>query len=427
MKPQDKNENVILTFFGITLTQTETGRVRLYLGNKNLFSWKSRSYVKHINVTIQKFNNASLYLATIDYIFDTQRQNPDFETDIRKHCLSERLGMLNGMDKSDLQLVLNTGNLIYDYHYNPNQKPDYIVKYGLQPNLATINTLNIAKIYNIPFFFCETGFLRSATTFAEKCNPLYNKGISYNFDPFGPYFDCTNENLLWRYLNDQELNLSEEQLKRARTCIDFIIENYLTKYNNQPVNDHLLDDVKGKKVLVVDQSFGDMSIYRGGANDLTFKIMLEKACEENPDSTILVKTHPDSIASAEIKAYYAAVKPTEQIKRLTDPINPISLIKQCDRVYVCTSQFGFEALMCGKDVQIFGKPFYAGYGVGNCRQNTQRLRQRSIEEIFYLAYIKYTHYINPFTNQRCEIEEAMDCLLKLRDQYAAEYGKKIMP
>ena len=92
--------------------------------------------------------------------------------------------------------------------------------------------------------------------------------------------------------------------------------------------------------------------------------MLEKACEENPDSTILVKTHPDAIASNKVKAYYANLVQTDRVKRLTDAINPISLIQQCDRVYVCTSQFGFEALMCGKDVQIFGRPFYAGYGVG---------------------------------------------------------------
>ena len=80
--------------------------------------------------------------------------------------------------------------------------------------------------------------------------------------------------------------------------------------------------------------------------------------------------------------------------------------------------------MCGKDVQIFGRPLYAGYGVGSNRQTMQRQRQRSLEEIFYLAYIQYTHYINPFTQKPCEIEEAMESLVKLREQYWQEYGSK---
>ena len=283
---------------------------------------------------------------------------------------------------------------------------------------------NVAKNYNIPLFISEDGFLRSATTYVANCAPIYTRAVSFNFDPYGAYFDCTHHSLLEQYLNDPNLNLSTEQLSRARRCIEFLITNYLTKYNHQPINDHLLDHIKGKKVLVVDQSYGDMSIYRGGASDLTFKLMLEKACEENPDSTILVKTHPDAIASNKVKAYYANLVQTDRVKRLTDAINPISLIQQCDRVYVCTSQFGFEALMCGKDVQIFGRPFYAGYGVGTNRQTMQRQRQRSLEEIFYLAYIQYMHYINPFTQKPCEIEEAMESLVKLREQYWQEYGSK---
>ena len=152
--------------------------------------------------------------------------------------------------------------------------------------------------------------------------------------------------------------------------------------------------------------------------------MLELAKQENPNGTILVKTHPDAIASgSKSKAYYGGVKAEGNVRLLTDPINPISLIKQCDRVYVCTSQFGFEALMCGKDVQIFGRPFYAGYGLGTARQKIKRQRTRTLEEMFYIAYIKYVHYLNPFTNQPCSIEEVMECLIKLREMYQQSHQK----
>ena len=424
MASPDNNQRVLFNRLGLKITESESGRRRLYLGQVKLLSWKSQDYVKQLNTTIQELTQQSQYLGTIDSIFNTQLQDPTFEADILYHSQNDKLGLCSCITVSDLSAVLGSSNITSAYQYSPNKIPNYIVVHGLRSPIDSIVATNVAKNYNIPLFISEDGFLRSATTYVANCAHIYTRPVSFNFDPYGAYFDCTHHSLLEQYLNDPNLNLSAEQLSRARRCIEFLITNYLTKYNHQPINDHLLDHIKGKKVLVVDQSYGDMSIYRGGASDLTFKLMLEKACEENPDSTIIVKTHPDAIASNKVKAYYANLVQTDRVKRLTDAINPISLIQQCDRVYVCTSQFGFEALMCGKDVQIFGRPFYAGYGVGTNRQTMQRQRQRSLEEIFYLAYIQYTHYINPFTQKPCEIEEAMESLVKLREQYWQEYGSK---
>lgn len=423
MAHQDINQREIFNLAGIKITESETGRRRLLIGNKRLFSWKS-NHNKKLDDHISQINNKSLQLMMLDSIFSGQRNTPDFDYDIKNHCQEDRLGMFSDTSIADIAPVLGTNNLQSVNEFNPSKIPNYIIVHSINYNYDSSIATNIAKCYNIPLFFNEGGFIYSATTRVSNCDPVYIRPISFNFDPYGAYFDCTNHSLLEKYLNDPNLNLDSEQISRARRCIEFLITNHLTKYNHQPINDHLLDHIKGKKVLVVDQSYGDMSIYRGGASDLTFKLMLEKACEENPDSTIIVKTHPDSIASSKVKAYYANLVQTDKIKRLTDAINPISLIQQCDRVYVCTSQFGFEALMCGKDVQIFGRPFYAGYGVGTNRQTMQRQRQRSLEEIFYLAYIQYTHYINPFTQKPCEIEEAMESLVKLREQYWQEYGSK---
>jgi capsular polysaccharide export protein len=89
-----------------------------------------------------------------------------------------------------------------------------------------------------------------------------------------------------------------------------------------------------------------------------------------------------------------------------------------DKVYVCSTQFGFEALMCGKEVHVFGMPFYAGWGLTKDRQTCERRTNiRSLEEIFYIAYIMYSYYVNPEKKCRCEIEEAMDYLLNLREEY----------
>ena len=159
-----------------------------------------------------------------------------------------------------------------------------------------------------------------------------------------------------------------------------------------------------------------MSILKGMGSDKTFKNMLDSAIKENPDADIIVKTHPDTIAGA--GGYYTGIKQNKNIYPITFPINPISLIQYCDKVYVCTTQFGFEALMCGKEVHTFGLPFYAGWGLTiDAQKCNRRTNTRTLEEIFYITYIMYSFYVNPEKNCRCEIEEAMDYLLKIRDEY----------
>ena len=144
--------------------------------------------------------------------------------------------------------------------------------------------------------------------------------------------------------------------------------------------------------------------------------MFMNEVNKNPDADIIVKTHPDTIAGS--GGYYTGLRQKDNIYPITYPINPISLIQYCSKVYVCTTQFGFEALMCNKEVHTFGMPFYAGWGLTVDEQTCiRRNNLRTLEEIFYIAYIMYSYYVNPETQRQCEIEDAIDYLIKLRDEY----------
>ena len=145
--------------------------------------------------------------------------------------------------------------------------------------------------------------------------------------------------------------------------------------------------------------------------------MLNAAINENPNADIIIKTHPDTMTGNR-SAYYSHIKTHDNIYVYSDPINPISLIEYVSKVYVCSTQLGFEALMCGKETHVFGMPFYAGWGLSRDMQVCpRRTNRRSLEEVFYITYILYSYYINPFKECRCEIEEAADILLSLRDEY----------
>ena len=296
---------------------------------------------------------------------------------------------------------------------------DYVFMWGNWPLQGNMRGLSLAIGGGGQVVLCEDGFLRSADTWANSKAPeKYRMGCSVLFDNKGFYFDATKETNIERMLNDKTLVLTTKQLQRARQLINRIVGEKLTKYNHQPIFSPAVGRKGRSKVLVVDQSYGDFSIRCGLADDSTFERMLADAIAENPDSDILVKTHPDAMTGTR-KGYYDGLKESGNLFRVTMPINPYSLLEVVDKVYVCTTQFGFEALMAGKEVHVYGMPFYAGWGITKDTQpNTRRTNRRSLDEIFYIFYLMYTYWINPEKGELCTIDEAIDYLLGIREEYA---------
>lgn len=304
----------------------------------------------------------------------------------------------------------------------PTEKaPNFFYTCGISTSLWHTHIISEASRHNEKAYIIEDCFLRSIFSYTYKnIEPKFNKSIGFTIDDITHYVDCSLPSRLEQWLNDKNLIITEEQKQRARKCIDKILATHLSKYNNQPIFEPEIGRKGVKKVLVVDQSYGDWSIIKGGGSNETFQIMLQKAIEENPDADIIVKTHPDTMSGTR-GGYYTGLKQHDNIYPMTEPINPISLIKYCDKVYVCTTQLGFEALMCGKEVHVFGIPFYAGWGLTIDEQKCERrTNTRTLEEMFYIAYIMYSHYVNPDKKCRCELEEAMDYLLRLREEYFEE-------
>ncbi len=318
-----------------------------------------------------------------------------------------------------LNLILQRGEINYE---NILDIDDVFICWEIRPIESRLEILYHAKKLNKPVIFAGDSFLRSINTFVDKsAEARFQKGISFTFDDLTCYFDATRPSRLEQMLNNPNLIISEAQLARARSCIDRIVETHLTKYNHQAIYTPDIGRKGVKKVLLVDQTYGDMSILKGMGSEQTFNKMLQDAITENHDADIIIKTHPDTIAGC--GGYYTGIKPHDNIYTQTSAINPISLIKYCDEVYVCSTQLGFEGLMCGKRVHVYGMPFYAGWGLSHDAQVCERRsRKRSLEEIFYIAYIMYTYYVNPISGEQCEIEEAMDYLLLLRDEYFAQNG-----
>ena len=288
------------------------------------------------------------------------------------------------------------------------KQADFFYLYGSGIDIFKHWLLCDAKRYGIPKVFIEDGFIRSIDL------PFAEPGVSLLIDDVSIYYDARRPSRLENLLNSDR-TLSDEQLKRARSLIGKIRETKITKYNLAPIFEPQIGREGVEKVLVVDQAYQDFSIPFGLASDESFEEMLACAIQENPDADIIVKTHPEAFRGGR-KGYFTGTKREGNVYPFTDPICPLSLLEYVDKVYCVTTQMGFEALMCGKQVTCFGAPFYSGWGLTDDRvECSRRTKKRSIEEVFHFAYIEYSKYMNPNSGALCEIEEAIDYLLQKRD------------
>lgn len=297
----------------------------------------------------------------------------------------------------------------------------YIAGWGCKPTAARARAL--AKRHDVDYLSLEDGFLRSLGLGVEGA--LLHSLI---VDASGIYYDATRPSDLERLIQQAD-SLPVAMLARAGEAMHRLREARLSKYNHLP--DVPLDharwglDPTVPCVLVVDQTFGDASVACGLADETTFRQMLEAAISENPRAQVIIKVHPDVMAGKK-QGYLARLASVYGAVLCSAPISPWALLDAVERVYVVTSQLGFEALLAGVPVRCFGMPFYAGWGLTNDAVMCPRREgtQRSLEQVFAAAYLQYCRYINPYTGRRCEFEDTLALLeeqVRKRDEFQGRW------
>lgn len=273
----------------------------------------------------------------------------------------------------------------------------------------------------LPVLRLEDGFLRSFGT-GDRFPPL-----SIVVDEVGIYYDSTRPSALENLLQSEVDVLAghEATVAQARALMQ---RHGLSKYNHAPPLAQveaqqaaqglppLLRPQDHQRVLVVDQTAGDLSIALGGASAQTFADMLAAALAEHPQATVYVKTHPE-VSAGRKGGHFGALGNSDRVVVLRQAIEPASLLREMDHVYVVSSTLGFEALLAGKPVTCFGLPWYAGWGATQDRQRCpRRTRTRSVDELFAAAYLHHARYLNPDTLQRGTILDVIHWLARQRQR-----------
>ncbi|WP_086233531.1 capsular polysaccharide biosynthesis protein [Campylobacter devanensis] len=294
--------------------------------------------------------------------------------------------------------------------------------YGWGRKRSGQNAIDLSAKFDGEFRLLEDGFIRSVGLGVDGA-----RAFSIVEDDIGIYYDATRPSRLEEILANFEF--SDEILQKARWCMDFITTHNISKYNNAPdITQELIEKYelnKGKNILIIAQTSGDASLEYGLANQFSTLDMINAAINENPNSNILLKIHPD-VLSGKKKSDIDIANLPSQIKIISENINPISLLKHITKVYTKTSAMGFEALMCGCECICFGVPFYAGWGLSDDRVKapSRRNRKLSIEQLFAGAYMIYAKYIDPYSGAPTTLKRVLPQINALKNARLSECKKQ---
>ncbi|EJA3388921.1 capsular polysaccharide biosynthesis protein [Campylobacter lari] len=301
------------------------------------------------------------------------------------------------------------------YHaYKNITKEDVFVGWGRKK--SGLKAVELAKKYNIKFLLLEDGFLRSLNLGVEN-----SPSFSIVKDDVGIYYDATAPSKLENILNTYEF--SSEELEQAKKAIELIKKEKLSKYNNNLCVPKELFSANEERVLIITQVANDASLKFGLADNFSTQDIINEAIKENPNAKIYIKIHPD-VLSGKKQSDFNAQNLSNKCVIIKENYNPIELLSYFKKVYTKTSGMGFEALMLGSECVCYGVPFYAGWGLTQDKQACKRrLKKRSLEEIFYAAYILYSEYFNPYLNQKGDIFDTIYTLAKYKKIEQANSNK----
>lgn len=244
----------------------------------------------------------------------------------------------------------------------------------------------------------EDAFLRSVLP-GRAAGTIAKRGpIGLLIDPLGVHFDPSHPSLIEDLVTSGKTATHHAQ---ARAGITRLIATDLSKYNA-----HLPDIAAPTDgyVLVIDQTRSDASLM--GAGRQAFTAMLAAARAENPGHSIVIRTHPETARGLRPGHFTKDdLRPGDIID--SSPISPWRLLAGAYRVYAISSQLGYEAMLAGHRPRLFGRPFYAGWGLSEDEGKTDRRGTAKIEDLFAASHLLAPVWYDPCGDRLTDFEGAV--------------------
>lgn len=285
---------------------------------------------------------------------------------------------------------------------------------------ATDKVVEQCTKLGVPLIRMEDGFLRSVGLGVD-----YHYPFSLALDDCGIYYDPARPSRMTHILAEIKQHPDLPRLlERSDKLLNLIVENGLSKYNtpSDPEVVKKLQKLPRNKpvVLVPGQVDGDASVKRGGGLIQSNEQLLKAVRKNCPKALIVYKVHPDVVSGMK-KGRIS----NETQKACTDLILTSGSLNDywpyVDEVHTLTSLSGFEALLRGKRVVTYGKPFYAGWGLTTDEAfESQRKPVLTLKEFIAGVMILYPNYWDWQTSNACRPEDVCHRILN-RQQPEVKY------
>jgi capsular polysaccharide export protein len=253
----------------------------------------------------------------------------------------------------------------------------------------------------------EDGFIRSVGLGSD-----FVPAASLVLDRSGMYYDpCARSDLELLLLKTE---FDAALIARASALIDHLVSRGITKYNLRapapPLEFPTFEFPPGRRhILVPGQVEDDLSVRLGGGDIRGNLDLLARVRAANPDAFILYKPHPDVEAGHRIGGVPDRLA-SEFADRIIRDTSTAALLGEIDELHTLTSLAGFEALLRGRRVVVYGRPFYGGWGLTADVTAINRGRRLALEELVAGALILYPRYLDPATRLPCPPEIVLERL-----------------
>lgn len=289
---------------------------------------------------------------------------------------------------------------------------DGIVSWG--GRLPAIAADRIARLRRLPHWHLEDGFLRSVGLGKEGSVP-----ISIVIDDKALPVDAGRASRLELLIAEAGRTAPPD---KGATIREALVSNKLSKYNNLPHCAPRIERTTRRRILLVDQVYGDVSVAKALGSQASFNRMLDDALDS--DAQCVVRTHPDVLAGHRKGYMTERATKTPGVILMADKVSAASILDIVDEVWTVSSQMGFDALLRGLPVRCYATPFYGGWGLTEDRggmSSQTALHRRSatrptLDQLTFAALSLYPVYRHPVTWKQLDALTAIDHLVReIRD------------
>ncbi|MDE1991489.1 MAG: capsular biosynthesis protein [Rhizobiaceae bacterium] len=266
----------------------------------------------------------------------------------------------------------------------------------------------ISRMRGLRRWNLEDGFLRSVGLGKAGAVPL-----SIVVDDLGLPVDAGRPSRLERLI----AGAGTEAGEIGKAIREQIVRHRISKYNHLPHKEPAIERTRKRRLLLVDQVVGDISVGKALGSAASFERMLADALATGEQCVI--RTHPDVMAGYRKGYLREAAKKHPGALFLQDPVSVASILDVVDEVWTVSSQFGMDALLRGIPVRCYAAPFYAGWGLTEDRFGVRakavlagrRDKLRTVDQVTAAAFSLYPTYRDPRDWRLIDVFQAIELVV----------------